>query len=274
MRLPNRYPVEVGPIRYYCPWHFLASGMVNCGFGTRTGGASEAPYESLNLSLAVGDDSENVVVDRRAFADALAMDAERLVVPDQVHSNTVRRVTEQDAGRGALDHSTAIPDTDALVTNVPDLPLALHFADCVCVFFLDPVNRAVGVAHAGWRGTAEGIVTSTVAAMTHEFGSEPSELLAAIGPSIERHCYEVGEDVAKSFFLAFPDNHRILSPSSNGKWRCDLRAANLVLLRRAGLDDSNIGVSERCTSCNIDEFFSYRRDGLTGRMGGWLSLRG
>ena len=119
----------------------------------------------------------------------------------------------------------------------------------------------------------DGVVISTVGAMTREFGTDPAGLLAAIGPSIERHCYEVGGDVAKPFFKAFPEDQRILTPSSHGKWRCDLRAANLILLQRAGLDDSNIAVSEQCTSCNIDEFFSYRRDGRTGRMSGWLSLR-
>jgi len=274
MRLPNWIRVEVGQVKYYCPWHFDASGMVDCGFSARAGGVSKGPYGSLNLSLAVGDEPEYVLLNRRRFAAALGIrDMSRIVVPDQTHSRNVHRVTEADAGRGALVHFTAIPDTDALITNVPGIPLALHFADCVGVFLLDPVNRAIGVAHAGWRGTVDGIVIATVEAMTREFGSNPSEILAGIGPSIERHCFEVDEDVARQFSKSFAGDERILTASSSTKWRVDLRTANLMMLERAGLDDSNIAVSEQCTSCNSSEFFSYRRDGETGRMGGWLSLR-
>lgn len=247
--------------------------MVDCGFSTRVGGVSRGPYSSLNLSLAVGDDAASVLENRRLFADALEVDPNRIVVPNQVHSPTVFRVIQEDAGRGALDHATAIPDTDALITNVPETPLALHFADCVGVFFLDPVNRAIGVAHAGWRGTVDEIVIATVQAMTGEFGSRPGDILAAISPAIERHCFEVEEDVAKQFLELFSVNERILTASSSTKWRVDLGAANLMMLKRAGLDESNIAISEQCTSCNSSEFFSYRRDGETGRMGGWLSLR-
>lgn len=260
-------------MRYYTPWHFCKSGLVDCGFSTRTGGISRPPFDKLNLSFNVGDNPDNVIANRRAFAAAIGVDANRLVVPDQVHSNTVRRVGEADAGSGAIDHNTAIPDTDALITNAPNLPLALHFADCVGVLFLDPTNRAIGVAHAGWRGTVDGIVISTVEAMTREFGADPSQLLVAIAPSIERHCYDVGEDVARPFFQTFPNDERVLSQSSSTKWHLDLKAANRIMLERAGVDDANVAISEQCTSCNIDEYFSYRRDGQTGRMGGWLSLR-
>lgn len=274
MRLPNWIRVEVGQVKYYCPGHFDASGMVDSGFSARAGGVSKGPYGSLNLSFAVGDEPEYVLSNRRRFAAALGIrDMSRIVVPDQTHSRNVHRVTEADAGRGALVHFTAIPETDALITNVPGIPLALHFADCVGVFLLDPAHRAIGVAHAGWRGTVDGIVIATVEAMTREFGSNPSEILAGIGPSIERHCFEVDEDVARQFSKSFAGDERILTASSSTKWRVDLRTANLMMLERAGLDDSNIVVSEQCTSCNSSEFFSYRRDGETGRMGGWLSLR-
>lgn len=273
MRIPNWYRVDDGEIGYYTPWHIAASGLAECAFSTRKGGSSKEIYGSLNLFLAVGDEREAVIANRRALAAALNIDPERIVVPNQVHSNTVRVVTETDAGSGATDHSTAIPDTDALVTNIANLPLALHFADCVCVFFLDPINRAIGVAHAGWRGTVDGIVRATVDVMTREFGTDPSRLLSAISPAIERHCYEVGEDVARSFFATFPHDERVLKQSSNTKWRVDLKAANYIQLQRSGLDSANIALSEQCTSCNSDEFFSYRRDGETGRMGGWLSLR-
>lgn len=273
MRIPNWYRVDSGRLSYYTSWHIASSGVAECAFSTRTGGSSKAPYDSLNLSLAVGDEREIVLANRRAFASALQVNPYRIVVPNQVHSNTVRRVTQADAGAGAADHSTAIPDTDALITNTPNLTLAMHFADCACVFLVDPEHRAIGIAHAGWRGTVGGIVTTTIEAMTREFGTNPAQLLAAIAPAIERHCYDVGEEVARSFAKAFPKDERVLRQSSSTKWRADLKTANLVLLERAGVDNSRIAVSERCTSCNSGELFSYRRDGETGRMGGWLTLK-
>lgn len=273
MRLPNWIRFTSDKLAYYTPWHFRSSGLVDCGFSARAGGVSEGCYSSLNLSLAVGDDPEHVLANRRRFASALKLDQARIVVPDQTHSANVFLVTEADAGRGALDHSAAIPDTDALITDTPGLPLALHFADCVGIFLLDPVHRAIGVAHAGWRGTVEGIAAATVEAMNREFGASASDLLAAVTPSIDRHCFEVEGDVANRFARLFNSDERILSPCSATKWRIDLRAANICLLERAGLDYSRIAISEQCTSCQSTEFFSYRRDGQTGRMGGWLSLR-
>ncbi len=272
MRIPNWYRIDSAGLRYYVPWHFQASTLVNCGFSTRIGGVSKPPFDSLNLSLAMSDNRDDVLTNRRLFASGPGFDPARIVVPDQVHSNLVRRVYETDAGSGAFDHDNAIPGTDALITDTPNLPLALHFADCVGVFFLDPLNRAIGVAHAGWRGTVGGIVCDTVDAMSREFGTEPGKLLAAISPAIERHCYEVGEDVAGRFFHIFP-NENVISPAGRAKWHVDLKMANRVMLRRAGVEDSNIAISEHCTCCGFDEFFSYRRDGATGRMGGWISLR-
>lgn len=273
MRIPNWYRVDAGNISYYTSWHIASSGVADCAFSTRGGGTSKACYDSLNLSLAVGDEREIVLANRRAFASALHVNPYRIVVPNQVHSNNVRRVNAADAGAGAADHSSAIPDTDALITNTPNLTLALHFADCVCIFLVDPVNRAAGVAHAGWRGTVGGIVTETIQAMTREFGTRPSDLLAAVAPAIERHCYDVGNDVAVQLAKTFANDERVLKQSSTTKWRVDLKMANAILLQKAGVDKSRIALSERCTSCNSDEFFSYRRDGETGRMAGWLTLR-
>jgi len=247
--------------------------MVNHGFSTRAGGVSEAPFDSLNLSLNVGDDPDYVIENRRKFAGAIGVDVRRIVVPDQVHSNGVRLVTENDAGAGTFDHGTAIRDTDVLITNTPSLPLALHFADCACIFLLDPVHRAIGVAHAGWKGTVEGAVIAAVDGMTREFGTEPKDLLAAIAPSIGRCCYVVSEDVAKRFYKVFPNEDRVFKQYSSTKWRVDLKVANSILLNRAGLVDSNIAISDECTCCDIDEFFSYRRDGSAGRMGGWIALK-
>lgn len=272
MRIPNWYRVDADGLRYYQAWNFHASGLVRHGFSTRIGGASEMPFDTLNLGLAVEDNPEKVIKNRQLFAAALDIDLGRIVVPKQVHGNTVRVVTEMDAGCGSMSSVSTVAEVDALITNVPNLPLALHFADCVSIFFLDPVNKAIGMAHAGWKGTAAKIVTATVEAMMSEFGSDPKTMLAAIGPAIGRCCFEVAEDAAKPLFQAFPYDERVLKQLSTAKWRADLKTANLMLLIEAGFEDRNIAISEKCTSCNGHEFFSYRRDGETGRMGGWMSL--
>lgn len=272
MRFPNWYPVEKDGVRFYQAWNLQASGMVRHGFSTRLGGSGSKPYDTLNLGLAVEDDPERVLDNRGRFASALGVDPARIVVPKQVHSSRVVRVGESDAGSGAFDHSNAIADADALITDVRGLTLALHFADCVCVFLLDPENRAIGVAHAGWRGTVGKIVTAAVEAMNREFGSRPEVMLAAISPAIGRFCYEVGEEVAKQFYKVFSHSRQVMGQHSTDKWRIDLKNANLILMEQAGVREENIAVNDECTCCNREDFFSYRRDGMTGRMGGWLCL--
>lgn len=272
MRLPNWYRVERNGVRFYQAWNLQESGLVKHGFSTRTGGVSPEPYESLNLGLGTDDDPSNVIANRRAFASALGIDADRIIVPRQGHGTRVVRVSAADAGKGARACADGIPETDALVTNEPGVTLALHFADCVCVFLLDPVKKAIGVAHAGWRGTSGKIVLAAVEAMSNEFGSDPDTLLAAIGPAINRHCYEVGPDVASEFFRVFLHDERVMTQASTAKWWLDLKTANRLLLLEAGLRQESIAVSDQCTSCDRDEFFSHRRDGPTGRMGGWMAL--
>ncbi len=272
MRIPNWYRVESNGIRFYQAWNLHAAELVRHGFSARPGGVSGEPYDTLNLGLHTQDDPENVIRNRRAFAEALGDDATSIVVPAQAHSSNVVRVGAQEVGSGALGHATAIPDTDALITNARGVTLALHFADCVPVFLVDPVNKAVGLVHAGWKGTAAGIAREAIGAMRRDFGTNPRELHAAVGPAICRHCYDVGEDVAGELFAAFPHDERVVRQSGSSKWRADLKTANLILLVNAGLDAGNIAVSDKCTSCSRDEFFSYRRDGETGRMGAWMRL--
>ncbi|NLN75817.1 MAG: peptidoglycan editing factor PgeF [Armatimonadetes bacterium] len=273
MNNPDWLTIDAGGLPRYVPRRFEDSQLVNCGFSTRTGGVSKPPYHSLNLSLAVGDDRDDVLANRRLFASGLGVDAAAIVVPDQIHSNRVAIVTQSDAGSGAIDHCDAVPATDALITNTVGLPLALHFADCVGILFLDPVNSAIGAAHAGWRGTAANIVQVVIDAMKCEFGTYTANLLAAICPAIEGNCYEVGDDVAYHFEEMFSGDKSVLGRCENTKWRVDLKMANCVLLRRAGVREMNVALSRQCTSCRDDEFFSYRRDGVTGRMGGWISLK-
>lgn len=273
MRIPNWYRVEKNGIRFYQAWNLQETGLVTHGFSARVGGISPEPYASLNLGLGTEDDPSNVIANRRKYASAVGVDAERVIVPQQSHGKRVVRVGMSEAGQGALSYASGIPGTDALITNEPGVTLALHFADCVCVFLLDPIRRAIGVAHAGWRGTVAGVVTEVLAAMSREFGTQAEKVVAAIGPAIGRHCYDVNADVAVAFFKAFPHDERVMRfYSLVGKWQVDLKTANRILLLNAGVKQENIAVSEDCTCCKIEDFFSHRRDGKTGRMGGWMAL--
>lgn len=272
MRIPNWYRVENDGVRFYQAWNLRESGLVTHGYSTRIGGVSFEPYDTLNLGLGVDDNADNVRENRRRFGNALDMDPVKIIVPKQTHSANVRIVGVSEVGAGALDYESGIADTDALITNTPGVTLAMHFADCVCVFLLDPVNKAIGLVHSGWKGTVAKILTRTIEAMGREFGSSPDNMRAAIAPAIGRCCYEVSEDVARQIFKAFPHDERVLNQSSSTKWRADLKIANNILLHSAGIKDSNVAISEECTSCNREEFYSYRRDGETGRMAGWISL--
>lgn len=272
LQMPNWYRVENNGIRYYCASNLQSTGLIKHGYSTRIGGKSLTPFDTLNLGLAVNDNKAHVLENRRLFASVLGLNADKIVVPSQTHGKKVKRVTSEHAGRGAFDYADSISDTDALITNTRGLTLSLHFADCGSVFFLDPVNRAIGLAHAGWRGTASKIVIETIESMKREFGSDPKDIQAAIGPCIGRCCYEVGKEVAEQFFESFPNNENVIEQSLKNKWHVNLKTANYSLLVQAGIKDENISVSEHCTCCLKDEFFSYRRDGKTGRMSGWISL--
>lgn len=272
MRLPNWFRLERDGVGYFQAWNLHASGKVRHGFSTRLGGVSPEPFDTLNLGLGTADRPEDVIENRARFGHALGLDASAIVVPKQVHGKNVVRVDSSFAGRGATSYDAGIDDCDAIITDTPGLTLALHYADCVPIFLLDPENRAIGMVHAGWKGTSLGIARAAVEAMTHEFGTDPGRLQAAIGPAICRFCFDVDADVAQEFFKAFPHNERVMNQSGETKWRVDLKMANQLLLTSSGVLESNIAVCEECTSCNRAEFFSHRRDGETGRMAGWISL--
>lgn len=244
------------------------------GLSARLGGVSAAPWDSLNMGLHVGDNPEHVWQNRERFLSLLELKAERLCSPEQVHGTQVHLVLEEEAGRGAHDYGDAIPQTDALITNVPGLPLFLCFADCTPLLFYDPENHAVGVAHAGWKGTAAGIAIKMVVAMQQAFGSEPAELLASIGPAIGPCCYEINEDVEGVFNKAWPDQKEQILQVKDGGMYLDLREANRHQLLTAGVVSEHIDCAENCTSCDNKWFFSYRADGgQTGRLAAVIALR-
>ena len=241
---------------------------------TRQAGVSQKPYDFLNLAFHVGDDAAAVRENRAIFANSLEMKAEDIVSPQQVHGDRIMRVTAAHLGMGAMDYESAIRETDALITNEPGLPLMLCFADCTPVLFLDPEHKAVGIAHAGWKGTLCKIGRKTLEAMHKEFGTEPSECLAGIGPSIGPCCYEIGDEIVDACQKAFPRNAEKLLIEKDDRMHLNLWAANRLQLMEAGMLPENIDSADTCTSCEHHWYFSYRADGgTTGRIAAMIALR-
>jgi YfiH family protein len=225
---------------------------------TRAGGVSARPYATLNLGHTVGDELAAVEENHKRALGALGLDGEHVVTCHQVHGARVGVVDRDDLG-------TVQPATDALVTAQPHVPLLLRFADCVPVLFFDPVCRAVGLAHAGWRGLAARVLPATVAALVDLLGCDPRSLWAGIGPAIGRCCYEVDEATSAQVAAACPPGAEIVER----RGQCvhlDLHAAARAQLSAAGV--GSIEDSGLCTACRVGEFFSHRAErGRTGRFG-------
>ena len=240
---------------------FAEMQFITAAVSTRTGGVSECAYHALNLAYHVGDSCEAVAENRRRFCDALGIDVDSLVVVQQVHGDRIVEVDETQAGRGARRHADTIPDADGMITKSRSVVLAILTADCVPVLVVDPVRKAVGIAHAGWRGTLLRIAAKTVLRMSEVFGTEPADCLVATGPSIGPCCYRVGEDVISQFQHEFGSRVRIARDT------LDLQRMIEVQLAEAGVKESNISTEDLCTSCNRDMLYSYRAErGHTGRM--------
>ena len=255
-----------------------ASGMAQHMITMRRGGVSSGIYATLNLSFGRGDDDADVHENIRRVAAAFGTDEAHMVFSHQVHETNVLRVTAADAGMG-VTRPMEWPSADGLVTNEPGLVLGAFFADCVPLLFLDPVHRAVGVSHSGWRGTVGRIGRVTLEVMSREFGTEPADVLVGIGPSICQDHYEVSEDVAARFREEFPDSaesgtHPMLRYAGRpGHMQLDLWEACRVTLLEAGVPEENIHVTDICTCCNPDLLFSHRAShGRRGNIGAFIML--
>lgn len=221
---------------------------------------------TLNLALHVGDEVELVLKNRRLFAQALGLDASKFTTCEQVHGSNVAVVDEALVGAGATTLADTIKDTDALVTNLANVPLLLFFADCVPLLFADERQGVCAVAHAGWRGTVAQIGRNTVEAMQQSFGSRTEDIVAAIGPSIGQCCYEV-DDFVRGKAAGY---EQFFAPRAEkpGKYLLDLWGYNRQVLLDAGLKAGNILTAGVCTEHNHEMFCSYRAEqGKTGRMG-------
>ncbi|MBQ2927088.1 MAG: peptidoglycan editing factor PgeF [Oscillospiraceae bacterium] len=225
-------------------------------FTTRYGGVSTGTQASLNLAYGRGDSMENVEQNLKILANALNFDPEKYVLTRQTHSDIVRVVTEADCS--GLCHKD-YPECDALVTNTPGVTLLVFTADCTPLLFHDPVTGTVGAAHAGWRGTAQAIGAKTVAAMVKHFGCDPANIRAAIGPNIAQCHFETDWDVPQAMIAAFGDEVRQHIEKRGGKYYLDLKQINALSLRRAGI--RHIEISDACTYCESDRFWSHRVTG-------------
>ena len=242
------------------------------GISTRLGGKSKSPFATLNLGLHIGDEADTVWYNRQEFCSAVGISAEKMVTADQVHGDNIAVVTVGDAGRGAKHYSEAIGGTDALITNVPGIPLMLFFADCVPVLIFDPIKKAIGISHAGWKGTVSKIAQKTVLALSSQYGTRPSDCLAVIGPSIGPCCYEVDEAVMSRLRAEFTYWQDLVTPVGD-RWKLDLWETNKRQLIDIGVKSDNVEKSSVCTACNTSIFFSHRAEaGRTGRLGAVIAL--
>lgn len=251
-----------------------ATGIVKHGFSTRKGGVSTGIFSSMNLNFKRGDDPDAVMENYRRMAAALNMRVEDMVLSDQTHTTNVRVITEEDRGKGILkpqDYS----DVDGMITNVPGIVLVTSYADCVPLYFVDPVRKAIGLSHSGWKGTVGHIGQKTVWKMHEVYGSEPKDIVAAIGPSICQSCYEVSDDVAEAFRTNFTADEAadILLDKGNGKYQLDLWKANWYVLTDAGILPEHLSVTDLCTACHPDLLWSHRKtNGQRGGLSAFLSL--
>ena len=231
-----------------------------------------------NIGLGTPRDQEDAWEMRKLWCAGMGLDATRIVTMGQVHGRDVIRVFAADAGKGARDRGTHVGLGDALITNDPDVVLLTLHADCQPILLVDPVQRAVAAMHAGWRGTVADVGGATVAAMRREFGSDPADLLAFLGPAIGPIANEVGDEVIAAWLEQASDlgddaQRAVLKPGA--KHHFDVPTANQLLLRRAGLLDDHVETSPICTRSNLDSWFSHRGHGPNaGREGALIAIAG
>ena len=214
----------------------------------------------MNLSFTRGDDDKAVKENFDRFCNAIGVESENVVISAQTHTSNVKIVTAADCGRG-ITREKEYTDVDGLITNEPGVVLCTQYADCVPLFFVDPVKRVVATSHAGWRGTAAGIAAVTVEKMGEAFGCRPEDILAGIGPSIGHCCFEVDSPVYEAFTQVEVFDDTCYTDDGGGKYHIDLWQVNRRWLLKAGVPAANITVTDLCTRCHPDLFWSHRKTG-------------
>ena len=251
------------------------TGIVNHGFSTRIGGVSEGIFSSMNLSFSRGDDEACVRENFKRMAETIGVEPNSLVFAAQTHTTNVRKVTAEDKGKGIV-YPLDYQDVDGLITNESGICLTTFYADCVPLFFIDPVHKAIGLSHSGWRGTVGKMGRETLRRMKEEYGTDAKDVIAAVGPSICQDCYEVSEDVIEKFKEAFDEIYwgELFYQKENNKYQLNLWKANEIILLEAGVPKENIAVTNVCTNCNSDVLFSHRATkGQRGSLAAFMALR-
>ena len=245
------------------------------GFSTRIGGVSTGEFSSMNFITARGDSQEAVRENYKRIARVLGVELHRMTASYQTHTTNIRVVTKADEGKGIV-RDRDYTDIDGMITNTPGITLVTFYADCVPLYFVDPKKKAIGLSHSGWRGTVNGMAAKTVEAMQKNFGSDPEDILACVGPSICKDCYEISQDVAEAFQKAFTNAacDEFLEKKGNGKYQLDLWKANEILLSNAGILREHMAITNICTCCNADILFSHRASkGRRGNLAAFLCLK-
>lgn len=260
------------------------------GFSTRAGGVSVGDVGSMNLSLArevamnmnlsEAQSKANYLENMRRLGAAVGFSPDAVVCSNQTHTDNIQVLQEIDRGNG-VTRPNSFNDVDGMITDITGLSLMTFFADCVPLLIVDPVRKAIANVHSGWRGTIKGIGSKAVRRMHEVYGSRPSDLVAAIGPSICMDCFEVSKDVADCFIEKYsPEVSEKLvrkgriTPSGEQKYHIDLQQACMENFLMAGLKPENVSLPDLCTSCNVDYLFSHRAShGKRGNEAAVLMLR-
>lgn len=248
--------------------------FINHAFSTKHGGVSEGEFESMNFAFNRGDNPDNVTQNYKRFCQSAGFEYETLTASAQDHNTVVRAVTEKDCGVG-IYKPRDMESVDALITNEKGVTLVTYYADCTPLFFVDTKNKAIGLAHAGWRGTVGRIGEKVVKKMTELYDTNPADIKAAIGPAISVCCYEVDYPCAENFLkLEGLESEKFVFPKENGKYMIDLLETNRQILVSCGVKPENITVSDVCTNCNSDLLWSHRATkGHRGTMCAFMCMK-
>lgn len=262
---------QVGGITYASSLLLESLGFITHAFLSRIGGISSPPFNSLNFDIRNGDTPANKEHNKKIAGRRFSFDPAMFLTVNQVHGNDVLLIDKAAVNISELSSTSA----DAVITNQCNIAIGILTADCVPIFLIDPVQRIIGVVHAGWKGMAKGVIKKSIETMVKQFGSDKKAMLSAVGPSIGPCCYMVDNAVVKEFDLrnSKSGGDEFIRKEA-GCWRLDLKKAALVQMLNIGLLERNISIENLCTSCRNDIFFSYRKDNkITGRQLNFVIMR-
>lgn len=262
---------EKNYLKYFTFDSFTNEGVKHA-FSTRYGGVSTEEYKSLNLSFR-NDNKKNVIINFERFCNAVNLNHKNTVFSNQIHKDKIYIADKKDRGKGLFIESD-IKGIDALITNEKDVILTTFYADCVPIFIYDKKQKVIAMAHSGWQGSLKNISVKTILKMKEEFNCNMNDILVGIGPSIHKCCFETSEDVSEKFIKEMPFSKKfIYKEIENDKFKIDLQSIIKQNLLNLNILDKNIEISNMCTKCNPNLFFSHRAmGGKRGSLAGIISL--